>query len=202
MSKSLSTPPSFGACGHFVSEEMSTSATVAKYLEFLAATIVAPALSPNMSSFSLTSSTVCRRESPLRKLHFWRLWLYFATQVTSFTDGERVDVVVEAVGKTGTVATAIGLVRKESTVILIGNSSPQVALPLQKVVTRQIRLQGSCASVGEYPRSIELMASGAIDVKLLNTAVATLEDGPDWSKRLHAREPGLTRVVLTPSGTT
>jgi hypothetical protein len=25
-----------------------------------------------------------------------------------------------------------------------------------------------------------------------------LEDGPEWFKRLHAREPGLTKVVLTP----
>jgi L-iditol 2-dehydrogenase len=73
-----------------------------------------------------------------------------------------------------------------------------VALPLQKVVTRQIRLQGSCASAGEYPRAIELMARGAINVKPLITVVAPLEDGPEWFKRLHAREPGLTKVVLTP----
>ena len=51
---------------------------------------------------------------------------------------------------------------------------------------------------GEYPRAIELMASGAINVKPLITAVAPLEEGPEWFKRLHAREPGLTKVVLTP----
>jgi len=123
-----------------------------------------------------------------------------AVEVRQLTDGEGVDLVVEAVGRKETVATSIEAVRKGGTVILIGNISPEAALPLQKVVTRQIRLQGSCASAGEYPRSIELMASGAIDVKPLITAVAPLQEGPDWFKRLHAREPGLTKVVLAPGG--
>jgi L-iditol 2-dehydrogenase len=128
--------------------------------------------------------------------------LDFANQVCNLTDAEGVDLVVEAVGRNETVATAIDAVRKGGTVVLVGNISSEVALPLQKVVTRQIRLQGSCASAGEYPRSIELMASGAINVKPLITAVAPLEEGPVWFKRLHAREPGLTKVVLTPSGAT
>jgi len=126
----------------------------------------------------------------------------FAKQVSHLTDGEGVDLVVEAVGRNETVGTATEAVRKGGTVILVGNIAPEVSLPLQKVVTRQIRLQGSCASAGEYPRSIELMASGAINVKPLITAVAPLEEGPEWFKRLHAREQGLTKVVLTPGGAT
>jgi L-iditol 2-dehydrogenase len=124
--------------------------------------------------------------------------LDFANQVSHLTGGEGVDLVVEAVGRNETVGTAIDAVRKGGTVILVGNIAPEVTLPLQKVVTRQIRLQGSCASAGEYPRAIELMASGAINVKPLITAVVPLEDGPEWFKRLHAGEPGLTKVVLTP----
>jgi L-iditol 2-dehydrogenase len=123
-----------------------------------------------------------------------------AKQVSQVTNGEGVDLVVEAVGRNETVTASIEAVRKGGTVILVGNISPEVTLPLQKVVTRQIRLQGSCASAGEYPRSIELMASGAINVKPLITAVAPLEEGPDWFRRLHAREPGLTKVVLMPGG--
>jgi L-iditol 2-dehydrogenase len=123
-----------------------------------------------------------------------------AEQVRQLTNGEGVDLVVEAVGRNETVTTSIDAVRKGGTVVLVGNISPEVTLPLQKVVSRQIRLQGSCASAGEYPQSIELMASGAINVKPLITAVAPLKDGPAWFKRLHAREPGLTKVVLTPGG--
>ena len=82
--------------------------------------------------------------------------------------------------------------------VLDGNISPTATLPLQKVVARQILLQGSCASAGEYPRAIELVASGAIQVKPLITAVAPLTEGPAWFERLHAREPNLMKIVLTP----
>ena len=119
-------------------------------------------------------------------------------QILQLTNGDGVDIAVEAVGKTETVNTAINSVRKSGSVILVGNISPEVALPLQKVVTRQIRLQGSCASAGEYPRAIELLSSGAIRVKPLITAVAPLDEGPQWFERLYAHEPNLIKVVLTP----
>ena len=108
------------------------------------------------------------------------------------------DVVIEAVGINATVSNAIDSVRKGGMVVLVGNVSPEVTLPLQRVVTRQIRLQGSCASSGEYPRAIELLAGGAISVKPLITAIAPLEQGPRWFERLHAREPNLMKVILTP----
>src|SRR6202021_335370 len=62
------------------------------------------------------------------------------------TGGRGVDLVLEAVGRDETIAASIASVRKGGTVTLIGNISPQVKIPLQVVVSRQIRLQGSCAS--------------------------------------------------------
>ncbi len=121
-------------------------------------------------------------------------------QVMKLTAGEGVDVVFEAVGRNETVAAAIDAPRKGGKVVLIGNIAPEVTLPLQKVVTRQIRLQGSCASAGEYPQAIDLVGSGAIQVKPLITAVAALEEGPRWFERLHAREPHLMKVILAPNG--
>lgn len=122
-------------------------------------------------------------------------------QVMQLTGGVGVDLAIEAVGRNETVKTSIESVRKGGTVVLVGNISPEVTLPLQKVVTRQIRLQGSCASSGEYPRAIELLASGAIQVKPFITAVAPLEDGPRWFERLYAHEPNLMKVILTPEST-
>jgi L-iditol 2-dehydrogenase len=110
-----------------------------------------------------------------------------------------VDHVFEAVGQGNTVKTAIAAVRKGGTVTLVGNIAANVELPLQAVVTRQIRLQGSAASAGEYPRAIELLASRAIDVTPLLSSVAPLEDGPEAFARLYRREPNLIKVVLTPN---
>jgi L-iditol 2-dehydrogenase len=119
-------------------------------------------------------------------------------RIRQLTNGIGVDLVVEAVGKTESISTAIDSVRKGGTVVLVGNITPEIKLPLQKVVSRQLRLQGSCASAGEYPRAIELMSKGEIRVEPLITAVAPLADGPQWFERLYAREPNLMKVVLTP----
>ena len=118
--------------------------------------------------------------------------------VSQMTNGDGVDIAMEAVGINTTVTAAIDSVRKGGNVVLVGNVTPEITLPLQKVVTRQIRLQGSCASAGEYPRAIELVSSGAIRVRPLITAIAPLEDGPQWFERLYAREPNLMKVVLAP----
>jgi len=119
--------------------------------------------------------------------------------IVKLTNGQGVDVSLEAVGRNETVTSAIDAARKGGTVVLVGNITPQVTIHLQKVVARQIRLQGSCASAGEYPQAIAWMASGAIDVKPLISAVAPLEEGASWFRRLYAREPNLLKVVLTPN---
>jgi L-iditol 2-dehydrogenase len=122
----------------------------------------------------------------------------FNDQLLALTDGTGVDIAIEAVGNNEGVDTAIAGVRKGGSVVLVGNNSAEVTFPLQKVVTRQIRLQGSCASAGEYVRAIELLSTGAIRVKPLISAVAALEQGPLWFERLYRREPNLMKVVLTP----
>jgi L-iditol 2-dehydrogenase len=121
-----------------------------------------------------------------------------ATHVQQLTSTRGVDVALEAVGQPETVAAAIDCTRKGGTVALVGNIAPEVTIPLQKVVTRQIRLQGSCASAGEYPQAMKWMAEGKIKVAPLITAVAPLEEGPTWFARLYAREPNLMKVVLDP----
>jgi len=119
-------------------------------------------------------------------------------RVMESTSGRGVDSALECVGTTATVKYAIDLTRKGGTVTLVGNIAPTIELGLQNVVTRQIRVQGSCASCGEYPACIALMSRGAIRVEPLLTAVAPLEDGPAWFQRLYDREPGLLKVVLQP----
>jgi L-iditol 2-dehydrogenase len=119
-------------------------------------------------------------------------------QILQETNGRGVDLVLEAVGRDETVSAAVGAVRKGGTVTLVGNITPQVTLPLQKVVSRQIRLQGSCASSGEYPQAMELISNGKIRVTPLITAVAPLSDGARWFERLHSREPNLMKIVLDP----
>ena len=118
--------------------------------------------------------------------------------IRALTDGLGANIAFECVGSTPTVLSSIESVRKGGTVTLIGNIAPRVEIPLQSVVTRQIRLQGSCASSGEYPQCIDLLARGAIKVDSLISAVAPLEEGPSWFDRLYKKEPNLMKVILAP----
>jgi len=81
---------------------------------------------------------------------------------------------------------------------LVGNIAPRIEIPLQAVVSRQIRLQGSAASAGEYPRAIQLLAAKQIDVRPLITAVQPLSAGPEAFRRLYAQEPNLMKIILAP----
>lgn len=119
-------------------------------------------------------------------------------EIRTRTNGRGADAVLEAVGVTAPIQTAIAAVRKGGTVTLIGNFSGHIELPLQQVVTRQIRLQGSCASAGEYPKCIELMASGQIRVDNLISAYTRLEDAAAWFDRLYRHEPNLMKVIVQP----
>jgi L-iditol 2-dehydrogenase len=121
-----------------------------------------------------------------------------AAEVRARMDGRGADVVFEAVGAAEPIQAAIACARKGGTVTLIGNISPTIELPLQQVVARQIRLQGSCASAGEYPKCIELLTSGEIQVGDLISARATLEEAAGWFGRLYRREPNLMKVIVEP----
>jgi L-iditol 2-dehydrogenase len=119
-------------------------------------------------------------------------------EVKHCTGGRGADVAMEVVGTSPTVNSAIACVRKGGALTLVGNLKPSVELPLQSVVTRQLTLYGSCASSGEYPACLELMARGAINTEALISATPPLAEGAAWFKRLYNREPGLMKVILLP----
>lgn len=79
------------------------------------------------------------------------------------TDGRGADIAFEAVGITATLNTAIDSVRTGGSVVMVGNIAQKTELPLQKCVTRQIDLQGSCASSGEYDVCLNMIGHKMVD---------------------------------------
>jgi L-iditol 2-dehydrogenase len=121
-----------------------------------------------------------------------------AQEVKHYTRGRGADLAMEVVGTSPSFNCAVDCVRKGGALTLVGNLKPSVELPLQTVVTRQLTLYGSCASSGEYPACLDLMARGAINADALISATPPLADGAIWFKRLYDREPGLMKVILLP----
>jgi len=118
--------------------------------------------------------------------------------VRNLTEGRGADVGFEVVGNTAALQTALAGVRKGGALTLIGNLSPTVDLPLQSVVTREITVYGSCASRGEYPACLEMIARGAVNVDALISVVAPLSEGGSWFQRLYNGEEGLMKVIFQP----
>ncbi|MFN7925409.1 MAG: galactitol-1-phosphate 5-dehydrogenase [Bryobacteraceae bacterium] len=121
-----------------------------------------------------------------------------AKSVLDITGGRGADTAVDAVGATAPIKTCLASVRKGGKIILIGNVTPNIELPLQSVVTREITMYGSCGSNGEYPECINLLASGAIRVAPIISAQAPLEEGARWFERLYGKEAGLMKVIIQP----
>ena len=122
----------------------------------------------------------------------------FAGKVSEITGMRGADICFEAVGISDTVRLAVNSVRKGGRVVLVGNISGNVEFPLQTVVTKEIRVQGSCAIRGEYEQVLEMLSSGRISVDDQISVVAPLSEGAAWFNRLYNKEGGLSKVILKP----
>jgi 2-desacetyl-2-hydroxyethyl bacteriochlorophyllide A dehydrogenase len=120
------------------------------------------------------------------------------TQIRKHSNNRGADAAFEAVGISTTINSAIGSLRKGGSLVLVGNLSPTIEFPLQKVVTREITVKGSCAINGEYPAVLELISKGIIDVDSLISNVVPLSEGANYFNKLYNKEPGLLKVILKP----
>jgi threonine dehydrogenase-like Zn-dependent dehydrogenase len=118
--------------------------------------------------------------------------------ILRLTQGLGADLAFEAVGVSATVDLTLRCLRKGGAATLVGNVTPKIEFPLQSTVTRELTIYGSCASQGEYPACLDMLARGALHAAPLISAVAPLAKGTTWFDRLYRREPGLLKVVLRP----
>jgi len=121
-----------------------------------------------------------------------------AEEVRKLTNNYGATIALEVVGNTAAVNTAISSLRKGGTLTIVGNLASTVEFPLQEVVTRQISVNGSCSSCGEYPACLDMIARNTINVDALISSIEPLSGGAEWFKRLYNQEKGLMKVILVP----
>ncbi|MFP4611869.1 MAG: galactitol-1-phosphate 5-dehydrogenase [Spirochaetaceae bacterium] len=118
--------------------------------------------------------------------------------VSELTEGRGARSAFDAVGVGASFDAGVATVRRGGTVTVIGNLAETVHAPLQYLVTREIRVQGSNASAGEYPACLEMIRRGALSLDPLISAVAPLSEGDHWFQRLYDGSDGLLKVILEP----
>ncbi|MCF8226828.1 MAG: galactitol-1-phosphate 5-dehydrogenase [Bacteroidales bacterium] len=114
------------------------------------------------------------------------------------TSGRGADLSFEVVGKSETVNTCIERTRKGGRIVLVGNTTPVIDFPVQKVVTHELNVMGSCAINGEYEAVLALLEKGSILVGKMISATPPLSEGAIWFDRLYRQESGLNKIILTP----
>ena len=119
-------------------------------------------------------------------------------KILTLTNNRGADIAFEAVGLSKSVNIAIDITRKGGKIVLVGNLSSKIDFPLQKVVTRELKVLGSCAIRGEYETVLNLLKTGKIQVDDQISAVVPLSDGALWFKKLYNKEDGLNKVILVP----
>jgi L-iditol 2-dehydrogenase len=119
-------------------------------------------------------------------------------QISALTQGKGVDLAFDAVGVEDTVQAAIYSLRKGGCVVAIGNIGQEIKFPLQYCITRQIRVQGSCASSGEYDVCLAMIASKKVDLTPFLQNKMPLEQGKEAFERFYRKEPNLLKIILEP----
>lgn len=108
------------------------------------------------------------------------------------------DVVVDATGNAGGLATALGLVRPRGTVVLKTTVGEPVPVDLARAVVNELRLVGS--RCGDMTRALAALARGAIDPRPLVEARYALDRAPD--ALAHAGRRGALKIVIEVEATT
>ena len=120
-------------------------------------------------------------------------------EVARLTSGRGADLAFEVVGVSPTLQLALAALRRGGSAVLVGNLAQKTDFPLQAVVTRELTLYGTCASAGEYPLCLDLIARGVIRVEPMISAVAALAEGAAWFQRLSDKGGSqYMKVILQP----
>ncbi len=118
--------------------------------------------------------------------------------IKSVTNGRGIDVAFDVAGTNDSFNKTISNVRKGGTVLLIGNITPVIPFPLQKAVTSELKILGSCAICGEYETVLNYLKTGKLTVNDQIAEVAPLSEGAFWFDRLYNKKDVPGKVILVP----
>lgn len=119
----------------------------------------------------------------------------YQDQVTKLTD-DGFDVVLEASGAPPALKGAFTTTRRGGTIVQIGTISvPEVALPVNLIMVRELHIVGSFRYGNVWPAAVRLVSSGRVDLKPLITQVLPLRQAAE-AVALAGSRSGVVKVQL------
>jgi L-idonate 5-dehydrogenase len=110
--------------------------------------------------------------------------------------GDGFEVMFEASGAPPAVRQAFEILRRGSTLVQIGSiSAPEIALPVNQLMVREINFVGSFRYGNVFEEGIRLLTSGRVDLRPLVSRVFPLAEAPQALKAA-CQQDGVVKVQL------
>ena len=123
-----------------------------------------------------------------------------ADEVKALTDGQGVDVSIEAVGYPETLLTTAALVRPGGTIANIGVHGVPVELPMQEMWIQNVTLTMGLVDTVSIPTLLKMVASGRIPAEKMGTHSFTFDQMDEaYDVFKNAAENSALKVVITPA---
>lgn len=122
----------------------------------------------------------------------------FMEKIKKETGGIGPDVVVEAVGISVTYSLALHMCRKRGTVVALGFTKPELNLPVQQIIYKELNVVGSTGYADECETTLEYMRKGLIDIEKVITHRLPLERVKEGFDLLCDKNSGAIKVILNP----
>lgn len=114
------------------------------------------------------------------------------------TDGSGVDVVIEAVGTTETIEEAISLAKKSGRIVIFGfapEGEKAGFIPFD-VLSKELTIMGSWVNPYTFPRALDILAGGKVDVKTLISLKLPLDNIMDGFKAMQEKSKGFMKALV------
>jgi len=121
-------------------------------------------------------------------------------EVRALTDGQGVDVAIEAVGYPETLLTTAALVRPGGTIANIGVHGVPVELPMHEMWIQNVTLTMGLVDTVSIPTLLKMVASGRIPAEKMGTHSFTFDQMDEaYDVFKNAAENSALKVVITPA---
>jgi len=122
---------------------------------------------------------------------------HFHDLVMDQTRNEGVDLVFDTVGTTQTIQESLGILKKGGTLVLMATKEDDIQFPALLLSAERAIRTSSNAMYADFPRAIEFLATGKIQVDPLITHRFTLTRALEaFQTACNKRETGAIKIVL------
>lgn len=119
--------------------------------------------------------------------------------ILELTEGKGADVVFEAAGTVPTAQQAVAAVKRGGAIALIGlGTQDRFEMPVTDIICKEVRLSGQFRYANLYPPAIELVASGAVDLKSMITHRYPLAKLPEAMAACAQGDPKAVKTMIAP----